>query len=73
MSFNGYKYQSDVFKVLGLSLMTPFGKLILNLLENGYKNITESFYGNLIGSMILLLIGACFIQIGFEIAMERDN
>ena len=73
MSVNEYQYQSEVFKILGLSLMTPFGKLVLTLLENGFENLTGAFYGNSTGSVILLLIGAYFIQIGFEIAQRGDE
>ena len=71
MSVNGYQYQSEVFKIMGLSLMTPMGRFILNLLENGFGNLTINFYVDFIGSMILLQIYMWFIQRGYEIADER--
>jgi hypothetical protein len=58
---------------MGLSLMTPIGRFILNLLENSFGNLTIDFYVDFIGSVILLLIGLCFIQRGYEIADERDK
>ena len=73
MSLNGYEYQSEVFKIMGLSLMTPMGRFILNILENGFGNFTINSYIDFIGSVILLLIGLCFIQRGYEIADERGG
>lgn len=73
MSLDGEKYRSEVFKIMGLSLMTPMGRFILSCLENGLENITMSFYIDLIGSMLLLLAGMCFIQKGYEIADGRGE
>ena len=73
MSLNGHEYQSEVFKIMGLSLMTPIGRLVLNILENGFGDLSTNFYLDLIGGMILLLIGMWFIQRGYEIADERGK
>ena len=69
MSLNGYEYQSEVFKLSGFALMTPFGRLMLNLLENGFNGILTNF--NFIGAMLLFLLGLWFIQRGYKISDER--
>ncbi len=73
MSLNGYKYRAEIFKIMGLSLITPLGRLVINLLEGGFRNLTNSFYVDLTGSVILLAIGICFIQRGYEIAVEGEE
>ena len=67
MSLNGYQYRSEIYKIMGLSLMTPMGRFIINLLEN---RLTNSFFFDLTGSMILLVAGICLIQRGYEIALD---
>lgn len=58
---------------MGLSLMTPMGRFIINLLEGEFKHLTRELYIDFTGSMILLLIGVWFIQKGYEIADEEVN
>ena len=70
MSVNGYQYQSEIFKIMGLSLMTPVGRFGLNVLEKGFLNDTSTFYSNLLGAMVLFCLGVIVIQIGFEIAQK---
>ena len=72
MSVNGYEYQSEVFKIIGLSLMTPIGRLVLNVLENGFGNM-NNFYIDLTGSVISFLLSLWFIQRGYERADERGE
>ncbi|MBI3590681.1 MAG: hypothetical protein HY094_04795 [Candidatus Melainabacteria bacterium] len=59
------KYRAEVFKILGIALMTPFGKLALELLSMGIK-FSGQFLINFIGAVLLLFVGIMFIQIGFE-------
>jgi len=59
------KYQSDVFKISGFALMTPFGKFVLDILSLGL-NITTWFYVNLLVSFALFLVGVIIIQKGYE-------
>ncbi len=72
MNFNGYQYQAEIFKIIGLSLMTPAGRLGLTLLEKGFIYNPFNFYINALGAMVLFCCGAILIQIGFEIA-QRGN
>ena len=70
MNLNGHKYRSEIYKIMGLSLMTPMGRLGINLLENGFTN---SFFFDLVGSVILLVAGVCVIQRGYEIAIDEGE
>ena len=67
MNLSGHKYRSEIYKIMGLSLMTPMGRLGINLLENGFTN---SFFFDLVGSVILLVAGVCVIQRSYEIAID---
>ena len=45
--------------------MTPTGRFVLNILEVGLI-FDLQFLANIIGSLILFVIGIMFVQVGYE-------
>lgn len=64
------KYQSEVFKISGFALMTPFARFILNLIEAGVSVHITQFLINVIASVLFFIVGIMVLQKGFEITWE---
>lgn len=65
------KYRAQCLQIYGLGLMTPFGKLILNILEYELEdlNLYFIFYG--IIAFLFFLLGIIFVFRGEVHLQER--
>ena len=59
------KYRAEIFKIFGIALMTPSGRLILNMLEFNF-DLNIQFLINLLGSLVLFILGVTILQTGYE-------
>ena len=66
------RYRAEVFKICGFALMTPFGKIILQLLDIGLQIITLRFFVSLLISLFLFSFGVIMLQIGYESVQESN-
>jgi len=59
------KYRAEIFKILGIALLTPLGRFVLNTLETGLEISFQTFV-NASGSFALFIIGIIFLEIGYQ-------
>ena len=59
------KYRAEILRVAGFALMTPVGKLFLNMLELNF-NLNVQFFTNLFGSLMLFILGVILLHVGYE-------
>ena len=67
------KYRAQVFQVLAFAFMTPFGKLILDIICNQKINFSWGFLASLLFSLLLVYLGIIFIFKGEEKLEEREK
>jgi len=66
------KYRAYTFQIAGFCLMTPLGKLILNVPEYELCDLNTKFFIFLIFSLILFYFGMIFIFKGGKY-LEGEN
>ena len=60
------KYRSEFFKISGFALMTPMGKLVLDVIGSNFANLSSALIPGFIVSSLLFLGGIMMIQNGYE-------
>ena len=61
------EYRAETFRMLGLALMTPFGKEVLDFPNFRFENTNLQSVIYFIFSLILLYFGIILVLKGFEI------
>lgn len=72
MAYENQKYRAESLKICGFALMTPIGKLFLNLFDQGFQNPYPNLLIKLTISLILLAFGIILIQVGYEDLYEEQ-
>ena len=65
------EYRAETFRIFGLSVMAPFGKVILTLSDLKFEQLNMQLIIYFVISLILVLFGIILIQIGYEILLEE--
>ena len=65
------KYMAQFFQISGFCCMTPFGRLILRLLDVEPFNISLRFFVVFLLSILLLIWGIILVLKGLERVEER--
>ena len=73
MASDFHKYRAQMFQTGGFSLMIPFGRLMLKLLDNEPINIDIQFLVVLFVSLLIGLCGIMLIIKGLECVEVRDT
>ena len=68
-----HKYRAQMFHTSGFSLMIPFGRLMLKLLDNEPININIQFLVVLFVSLLIGLCGIMLILKGLECVEARNT
>jgi hypothetical protein len=71
MTTDGNKYKAELLKIVGFSLITPLGKIILNIPDYTYEDINLKFFIFCLLSLVLLYIGIIVLNRG--IYMNEDK
>ena len=69
MILEDQKYRAEIFKILGVGLMTPIGRAVLRILDQGVQTFDIQFLLSLLISLLFFL-GGIMIQIGYESVQE---
>ena len=60
------KYRSEAFRISGFALMTPIGKLVLDVIGSNFANLSSALIPGFMVSFLLFLGGIIMIQRGYE-------
>ena len=64
------EYRAETFRIFGLSIMAPFGKVILAFSDLRLEEINLQLIIYFVISLILVLFGIILIQRGYEVLTE---
>ncbi|MBI3591322.1 MAG: hypothetical protein HY094_08120 [Candidatus Melainabacteria bacterium] len=64
------EYRAETFRIFGLSVMAPFGKVILALSDLKFEEMDIQLVIYFVISLILVLFGIILIQRGYAILVE---
>ena len=67
------EYRAETFRIFGLSVMAPFGKIILSLSDLKLKEMNVQLIVYFVISFILVLFGIILIQRGYEILTNQGE
>ena len=67
------EYRAETFRIFGLSVMAPFGKVILALSDLKLEEMDIQLIIYFVISLILILFGIILIQRGYEILTEQGE
>ena len=67
------KYFAEILKIAGFALMTPLGKIVLNISEIDLFKLNIFFFVNLLISLVLFYFGIIFLIRGLEEVTELNN
>lgn len=65
------KYRAEVFKIVGIALLMPFGKVILNPITMFKEMGVISFTIYCVMSILSIIIGIIFVDKGRDILSHR--
>ncbi len=67
------EYRAETFRILGLALMTPFGKSVLDFPNFKFDKINPQSIIYFVFSLILIYFGIILVLRGFEILENQRN
>ncbi len=67
------EYRSEILKIVGFALMTPFGKMILSILDSDPIDFNIKFAICFVISLLLLYIGIIITVRGYEIIKYKEK
>lgn len=65
-------YKVEIYKILGLALLSPFGKLVISIPDLGWKLFKPSFFIAFVLFSLFALIGIILILYGYEIIKGKN-
>ena len=67
MASDAQRYRALSLNVAGFALMTPFSKMILNILLDGVPDLTLGYIARIFVALVFLLLGIIFVAQGVYI------